>query len=344
MVHEISNAVPNRAAARAVRRRRRIRRRKRAAAAFCVLALAAGLVWGKGWWRTSAETASVQTVMPEQRAEALRLLDQAVTARYAGEAYAAVRLAGEARQADSSVPGLDMLLAEMALEQGDTRSADAAAQQAIQQSPYAADARIVLALNCWMLREQMGTEAAGTAATQRLAEAAAEELSDGAVRFFAGDVQRATGRPGEAHRSALEGLHRQQVWHSSALLSAHLAIALDEADPYAVALLDLDDESEVFGRTAAAFGRARREGNDTDPAMAAVRAIFTQKHLDLLSRSPALTVAALGEGKKLFVLPFGEIPPPVSAAKSNILMPWDQAFKTLPDNDLKLPREPMGNQ
>jgi hypothetical protein len=326
------------------RRERRTRFAVRAGTFFLVLALAAGFVWGKGWWRTTTEIAPAEAVTPEQRAEARLLLERAVQARHAELTNEAVRLAVEARNIDPDVPGAALFAAEMALRQGDAEIAGAAALEALKQAQYAADARLILALNAWMRRGESGVDAAGSASTQLLSEAANEELSNGAVRFFAGDLQRAIGRSGEAHRSLLGGLYRQETWHSAALLTAKLALSIDQAGGAgSAALLDVGEESEVFGTTAAALGRAQSEEAETTAAATAVRGAFARKHLEILASEPTLVAASPGREQTPFV-PFGEIAPPSVEAQPVFLMPWEEEPKALDSNQFQLPRDSLGNQ
>ena len=327
------------------RRERRTRFAVRAGTLFLVLALAAGFAWGKGWWRTTTEIAPAEVVTPEQRAEARLLLERAVQARHAELTNEAVRLAVEARNIDPDVPGAALFAAEMALRQGDAEIAGAAAKEALKQPQYAADARLILALNAWRLRGQTGTDAAEAVATSLLVEAADEELSNSAVRFFAGDLQRAIGRTAEAHRSSLGALYRQQVWQSAAVLVAKLAVSADEAGLGGGAIiLDLGEKSEPFADAAVALGRAQREQVDMASAVDVLRATFGLKHLAILSRDRALLSAASLEQEEGVFLPFGEIIPPTLEVEPDYLMPWEQEAKTLDNNQFQLPRDSLGNQ
>ena len=314
-----------RAARRAARRRARLAWWRRAAALLVFLALPAGFVWGKGWWRTTTETAPAAAVDAPARAEALRLLDRAVQARHTELPGEAVRLAGDARTTDPDVPGAALFLAEMALREGQAEIAVAMAQQALRQELHSSDAQLILALNTWMQRGKTGAQAAGARATQLLSEAAEAELSNGAVRFFAGDLQRAIGRPAEAHRSLLGGLYRQQVWHSAALLAAKMSLAIEQAGGAgAAALLDIGAECESFAVTAATLARARLDAVDSAASTQLVRAMFSRKHLESLSRDPALLTLVLGNAQGTSVLPFGEINPPASKPQITVDMPWNE--------------------
>jgi hypothetical protein len=283
-------------------------------AVICMaLAFAAGIAWQRTA-ATRAKSAGVATgPTPEEQAAARRLLESAVTARYADQPDEAFRLAREARETDPMTPGAATFIAELALQQGETDEVDTAAREAIRQGRYVADAKLLLALNRWMGRTQSGAVDARAAATQLLEEATAEELSNGTARFFAGDLQRAVGRPGEAHRSLLGGLHRQEPWHSSALLSAKMRLAVEEAGPRADPNVPASSAgADNFGGAAYDMHRALQSGDEA--AIAAARAklqgAFTSRQLGILSSDSAfasLKLVPAGEGSDV---PFAAIPPP----------------------------------
>ncbi len=342
----IGRVVERRRSARyAARRRARLVRAISGAAAFLlVLAFAAGFAWGKGWWRKEADAVSGTAVTPAQRAEARKLLDRAIEARHAELSNEAMRLAMEARSIDPDLPGADLFAAEMALREGNAEVTEAAARQALKKEQYAADAQLILALNAWMLRGMSGVDSAGAASQQLLAEAAEAQLSNGAVRFFAGDLQRATGRSSDAHRSLLGGLYRQEIWHSAALLAAKLALTVDQAGGAGgAALVIVGEESEKFGTIAAALGRSPNAGAGT-AAADALSATFTRKHLDQLVGDPALPALAQIIQEPGDFLPFGEVAPPTIEGEPAYLMPWEREAKTLDSKQFQLPSDPLGSR
>jgi hypothetical protein len=288
-------------------------------AVICMaLAFAAGVVWQRTA-ANRAKSAVASGPTPEEQAAARRLLESAVTARYADQPDEALRLAREARETDPMTPGAATFIAEVALRQGKTDEVDIAAREAIQQGRYVADAKLLLALNRWMGRTQSGAVDARAAATQLLEEATAEELSNGTARFFAGDLQRALGRPGEAHRSLLAGLHRQEPWHSAALLSAKMRLAAEEAGPRAEPNVPaLSAGADAFGGAVYDMHRALQGGDEVAiaPARARLQGTFTTWQLGVLARDPAfasLELVTAGEGA---AVPFAAIPPPAVKKKS----------------------------
>lgn len=283
---------------------------------LAVICMALAFAAGVAWQRTAANRAKNAVATgpsPEAQAAARRLLESAVTARYADQPDEAFRLAREAREADPMTPGAATFIAEVALRQGKTDEVDIAAREAIQRGRYVADAKLLLALNRWMGRTQSGAVDARAAATQLLEEATAEELSNGTARFFAGDLQRAVGRPGEAHRSLLGGLHRQEPWHSAALLSAKMRLAVEEAVPRAGPNVPASSAgADTFGGAAYDMYRAVQSGDEA--AIAAARAklqgAFTSRQLGILSSDSAfasLKLVPAGEGSDV---PFAAVPPP----------------------------------
>jgi hypothetical protein len=282
------------------------------------LAFAAGVAWQ----RTAANRAKNAVATgpsPEAQAAARRLLESAITARYADQPDEALRLAREARETDPMTPGAATFIAEMALRQGETDEVDTAARAAIRQGRYVADAKLLLALNRWMGRTQSGAVDARAAATQLLEEATAEELSNGTARFFAGDLQRSVGRPGEAHRSLLGGLYRQEVWRSAALLNAKMRLAAAEAAPRADPNVPaLSADVDAFGAPAYDMHCALQGGDEIviAPARARLQGAFTGWQLGVLARDPAfasLELVPAGEGP---AVPFAAIPPPAVKIES----------------------------
>jgi hypothetical protein len=343
----IAKAVERRRSKRyAARRRARLARLFLGVSALLlVLALVAGFLWGRGWWHQEPEIVPRDVATLAQRVEARQLLDRAIEARHAELSLEAKRLAMQARSIDPDLAAADLFVAEMALGEGNADITEAAARRALTNDrQYAADAHLILALNAWMLRGMSGVDSAAAASQQMLAEAAEVELSNGAVRFFAGDLQRSTGQSPEAHRSLLGALYRQEVWHSAALLTAKLALTVDQADGAGGATLTVaSEESEKFGTIAVALGRSLHAGVDTAAADAA-RACFTRKHLDRLAADPALRALAVARPEPGDFLPFGEVAPPAVHTEAVPIMPWDREAKALDNRQFQLPIDPLGNR
>ncbi len=307
-------------------------------------ALGAGYLWRQLRTKNAAPQAPAEQTTPEQRAQALQLLDRAVTAKHGELTNEAVRLALDARRLDADVPGAALFLAEMSLRAGNAEGVNAAEKVALAQENYSADAQLLLALNAWMLRGQRGSGDAGRTSTQLLAEASEVELANSQVRFFAGDLLRAIGQPAEAHASLLGSLHRQGPWNSSALLIAKLWLALEEAGPKAQsgAALATGREGEILGANAVQLQRAGRQQGEGDKVrlVRALQSVFTAKQVDDLSSDPALAGGALAA-----VRPLGEqLSPPFARANAATAVPeaWpdetlQKGHNNLESKDLYLP-------
>lgn len=285
--------------------------------ALVVMALA--FLGGIAWQRSAAsraKSAAATGPTPEEQAAARRLLESAVTARYADQPDEALRLAREARETDPMTPGAATFIAELALRQGRSEDVDTAARDAVRQGLDVADAKLLLALTRWMQRAETSVADAGAAATQLLEEASAEELSNGTARFFAGDLQRAVGRPGEAHRSLLGGLHRQEPWHSSALLAAKLRLVMEEGGQRSADIpggLASSDSDAAFGAVAYDMHRAARDADKAGiaAARAALQGVFTSRQLDVLSSDSSLvSLELIPPGEEGAAVPFAAIQPP----------------------------------
>ncbi len=307
------------------RRRRPFLLRGRTLAWLAVICMALAFAAGVVWQRTASSRAkSVNTASagpsPEAQAAARRLLESAITARYADQPDEALRLAKEAREADPMTPGAATFIAEIALQQGKTDEVDTAAREAIRQGRYVADAKLLLALNRWLGRSQSGAADARASVTQLLEEATAEELSNGTARFFAGDLQRSVGRPGEAHRSLLAGLNRQEPWHSSAILTAKLRLATEEAGMRAAPSAPASSGyADAFGAPAYDMHRALQGGEEAVIASVRTRlqGALTSWQLGVLACDPTFASVELipaGEGP---AVPFAVIPPPALKIKKD---------------------------
>lgn len=322
-----SSFTPLHRMSRRARRRQELRRRALWAAALLVVlwTFGAGYLW-RQWRVTSlAVEQTTQQMEPQQRAEALRLLDCAIEAKHGELSGEASRLAEEARLINPQTPGLDVFIADMLLSQGQIDSVSTAARAALELPGSAARPKLLLALEAWMRRGQTGSVEAGERATQWLREAGEDELANSAVRFFAGDFLRSAGRPAEAQANLLASLYRQHPWDSSTLLAAKLWLALEEAGPAANSgnAAAPGQADETFGPPAVLLKRVLESGEDVAPAVAALPTMFSAKQTEELLSDPALAQAFLNPAQ----LTSGFLPPHAE-------------FKSLPDRG----RPPSGDK
>lgn len=204
----------------------RRQRRRRALAWF----VSAGLVVGSfvvGYKLTKRADGRVSTfpVNTERRESAMRLIDEAVRAKYEGRLKDALLAAADARRADPKVAGADLIAADIALAQRDPERSRQAAAQALQQGHNESAAKLLLAL-----AETTSSRSTGGDRVRVLLEEAAEaEFSNPAIHYVWGDLLRITGREKEAQRKLLGSLHRQEPWMSSTIIAAKLQLASVEA-------------------------------------------------------------------------------------------------------------------
>jgi hypothetical protein len=251
---------------------------------FVLSAFAGGILWRQ----SKVDRATDQVVAPEtseeQRAEALRLFDEAVRARYEERAQGAMNAVAAARRADPQLRNVDVLVGEIALDQKDPETLRRAAEYALERGENESSANLLNALEVWMRRGEKGTDKAGQLAEQFLSEAAGAEPSNAAVYFFHGELSRLLGDGRKAHRHLLSALHRQHPWRSAALLENKLQIAAREAADEGAAVMTAPptEQAEVI----LALRSAVQSGYDTNEELVEfVRVTPTPQILDLVADS-----------------------------------------------------------
>ena len=212
--------------------RRRKSRQMAVAAAACLIILwsfGAGYLWRQ--FRVLAATPPVAVVQAteQEKAEALRLLDEAVRARHEGRWQGAMNALMAARRADPQAKGLNILVGEIALEQKDAETLRQAMKMASRSGENESSLRLLQSLQSWMQRGEKGVDHAGPQAEQALDEAAELEPSNAAVYFFHGELNRLLGDSEEAQANLLAALRRQAPWRSSALLEVKMQLAARDA-------------------------------------------------------------------------------------------------------------------
>lgn len=213
---------------------------RRAAWAFsivlCVGAFVSGFVFQR---HKPNEQAAAQLPAPqvaqEQKEEALRLIDEAVRAKYEDRSDEALRIAQRARQIDPSVLGVDILAGEIAIESPDPekrQEALLAANRALDHGEDTAGARLILALGTWQEHdaESVAGFTAKTRALRLIGEAADEFPSAPALHFFWSEMLAPSGQYRDAHRRMLTAMHCAQPWHSSVLIARKASFASRDAE------------------------------------------------------------------------------------------------------------------
>lgn len=213
---------------------------RRAAWAFsivlCVGAFVSGFVFQR---HKPNEQAAAQQPAPqvaqEQKEEALRLIDEAVRAKYEDRTDEALRIGQRARQIDPSVLGVDILAGEIAIESPDPekrQEALLAANRALDHGEDTAGARLILALGTWQEHdaESVAGFTAKTRALRLIGEAADEFPSAPALHFFWSEMLAPSGQYRDVHRRMLTAMHCTQPWHSSVLIARKASFASRDAE------------------------------------------------------------------------------------------------------------------
>jgi hypothetical protein len=260
----------------------------------------AGLTWKK--WMTKptalATQAAAQVATAQQKTDALRLMDEAVKAKYEERYDDALRAVADARHADPWIRGVDYISGEIALQRGESDDVTSAAQESIRRGENTANATLLLALDAWISRGQPERAAqAGAIATQMLEEACTEDLSSGAVRFFLGDLQRLLGQPALAHRSLLAGAARLSPWSSGQVILAKMQLAADEVGATAS---PVEIPSTAGNRAVLGLRIAYHTGQDPQAALDGVVACFTTRQASALLADASF--ASLSESSRKTVL------------------------------------------
>lgn len=218
------------------RSRRESRRRRIRRAAFwavssllVVWSFAAGVLWHRLKSKPAVSETVLAPVSQERRAEALRLMDEAVRARHEERWQDAMDAAAAARQADPGVKGSGILAAEVALRIGSLDALAEALRAASLAGENESAIKLLEAVDAWMRRSDLGVERSGLQAKQFLSEATDSERSSGSPYFFRGELERMLGEGQGAFRSLLAALYRQAPWQSAALLDVKRHLAAREA-------------------------------------------------------------------------------------------------------------------
>ncbi len=260
---------------------------------FCTVAVllilssfVASFFWHRLQLRRLAAASDILPATEEQRASALRSLDEAVRARYEERMDDAMAQLAMAQQTDPQLPGLELLAGEIALQQRDTDALSRASANASQRGGSEAPAKLLAALGVWLRRGELGVERAGPQAKQLLLEAAESSPSDASVHFFHGELSRQLGEGSAAHAYLLSALTRQSPWKSSALLRVKMQLAAAEASEAgeAVEVSAPDSQSAVALR----WREAVRRGTNASEELKAMIALAPSLQTIVLLPDPAL--------------------------------------------------------
>lgn len=280
----------SRISSRALHRRRMRRLLLAAVAALMMLwSFGAGYLWHKIRTREPAEGAVPAGATAEQRAEAMRLLDEGVRARFEERWQGALNAISAARREDPNARGINILIGEIALEQKEPEALRLASERSLKTGENEVAAKLLKAVETWMRRGEKGVDQAGSLAGQYLAEAAESEPSNAAVRFFHGELSRLLGDGEEARRHLRAALYRQTPWQSAALLGVKMQIAAREASN--AGKLVVVEAPTAQAQAALALLEAVRSHGSTSLARAALFVIVPALQFCELLGDPALADA-----------------------------------------------------
>lgn len=269
-----------------------LRRRKRriifctVSALIILSSFIASFFWHRLQLRRLAAASDISPATEEQRASALRSLDEAVRARYEERMDEAMEHLAMAQKADPQLPGLELLAGEIALQRRDTDALSRASASASQRGDSEASAKLLAALGVWLRRGELGVARAGPQARQLLLEAAESSPSEASIQFFHGELSRQLGEGSAAHAYLLSALRRQSPWRSSALLRVKMQLAAAEASEAgeAVEVSAPDSQSAVALR----WREAVRRGTDAPEELKAMIALAPSLQTIVLLPDPAL--------------------------------------------------------
>jgi len=227
------------------------------------------------------------------RDRSMRLADQAVSEAYAGRLRDAYIAAAMARQADSSLPGLELIIGQMLYNAGSPMAAAQSARTALERGQSSPAAALLLGLEAWSLRGSPGASARVRAEWLTafwLKQSLNDSPATAAAHFFLAELERLSGKgSGLAMERAL---HRFSPWESAWILEAKMQIASAESrGVYNAGELRastrLDDSPQ-----AAAVRVLQREiyaNSASDDASQGFSKAFTLPHRRLLLSDPALS-------------------------------------------------------
>ena len=195
---------------------------------LCSVAFLLGYSWHAS---QSLAEGGGDAVAPGARVSAVEAIDEAVRARFEKRPEAALAALDRAHQADATVPGLDLLRAELSLEQKDLIGLRKFAATARSKDDHAASAAVLLGVDKWISRGVGDRDVSTDAqfAGGYFDEATQIDFFAAPAWFFWGDFLRYAGREQEGRDRLLSALHRFNPWNSSDTIAAKAVVASVEA-------------------------------------------------------------------------------------------------------------------
>jgi len=227
-----------------------------------------------------------KTIDLQARGAALKLLDEAIRARFEERVNGALAALDQARRTDPSLPGVDVSFAALALGEKQFAEMRTAAIAAKGKNEHGAAANVLLGMDKWIARGPSDREmsAAADTASGYFREAIEADFFHAPAWFFWGEVLRYAGRESDGHIRALSALHRFNPWDSCDVLSAKVVFASADAGVLTFVGLGIN-EGSPWVRAAADSIRVPRNGEaSTTPTT--LSSYTAQRTIGALSDEP----------------------------------------------------------
>jgi len=259
-----------------------------------------GLGWGSLSEKIAARSAALESA---RRETAVRLVDEAARAARQGHLRDAFFALVRARHTDPRLPGLDIFLGEMLVNQGWAYQAGPQGWRALGRDENKSRAYLLIGLDRWSRRGVTPTSLAASAesALAWLDLAHMEDPFDATFLIFRGHLAVMQGRAPQGCVDLNAGLSRLQPWHSAAVLEDKAQLAAAEAGRgMSVAFLGrfLPAPNTPSGAAAVQLRQALQSGNDTSASIQALRTVATTRQMDFLLKDRALAPRADAESKR----------------------------------------------
>lgn len=285
---EITPTQPLPAAAGVACRRRRLPLRWLLLTAFVLTS------FGVGCWYGAPSSGAVRG----DREKGMRLADQSVREAFAGRWRDAYLAAGMARHADPSLPGLELIIAQMLYNAGNPAGAAGLAHIAQQKGEKSSASALLLGLEAWWRRggtpNAPAWERADWLASFWLKQASQDSLGDAAPRYFLAELERLTGK-GRGYTME-QALHRFRPWESAWVLESKIQLASAESDGVynageLRASTRLDDSPQAVA--VRNLHRGLSANSSSQEPLWGLHSAFTETHQRVLLSDPALSRAHL---------------------------------------------------
>lgn len=267
-------------------------RRRRLPLRWLLLAVFVFTSFGAGCWYGALPSGAVRG----DRDKGMRLADQSVREAFAGRWRDAYLAAAMARHADPSLPGLELIIAQMLYNAGNPAGAAGLAHTAQRRGENSSSSAMLLGLEAWWRRGGASNapawERADWLASFWLNQASEDSPGTAAPRYFLAELQRLTGQ-GRGHTME-QALHRFRPWESAWVLESKIQLAAAEsAGVYNAGELRastrLNDSPQAVA--VRSLHRGLSVNSSSQEALRGFHAAFTETHQRVLLSDPALSRA-----------------------------------------------------